>query len=381
MTRLIPLLLLTVILSACAPSTPPAPTVDADALQTQAFESVYAGLTQTALAIPTLTGTPTPQPTAIRTPPALPGGFTSTALNPLDTPHTYIQDSCQALKAKWTPGNAAPGTVVMVIMIHGLSKGAPAKSQDMNLADFKALMSDLQDQGFSAINTQQLFDFLDHNAKIPQRSVLLVQDDRHTAENFEVFRPYWNKLHWPVVNAWINANDDIGKNILPDMVALSKEGWVDFQSHGVLHLPIDPGSSDDFIHNELYGSMQAMQTNFGKAPIAHIWAGGGFTPKAVQMARQAGFKLGFTINPRGPIMFNWVPLTDDPDPMRPSFISEGSANDPLLTLPRYWDTDAREHLDAVRKISKDAAAYAEANKATELEYYDIVCAPKYGAIQ
>ena len=381
MTRLIPLLLLTVILSACAPSTPPAPTVDADALQTQAFESVYAGLTQTALAIPTLTGTPTPQPTAIRTPPALPGGFISTALNPLDTPHTYIQDSCQALKAKWTPGNAAPGTVVMVIMIHGLSKGAPAKSQDMNLADFKTLMSDLQDQGFSAINTQQLFDFLDHNAKIPQRSVLLLQDDRHTAENFEVFRPYWNKLHWPVVNAWINANDDIGKNILPDMVALSKEGWVDFQSHGVLHLPIDPGSSDDFIHNELYGSMQAMQTNFGKAPIAHIWAGGGFTPKAVQMARQAGFKLGFTINPRGPIMFNWVPLTDDPDPMRPSFISEGSANDPLLTLPRYWDTDAREHLDAVRKISKDAAAYAEANKATELEYYDIVCAPKYGAIQ
>lgn len=80
-------------------------------------------------------------------------------------------------------------------------------------------------------------------------------------------------------------------------------------------------------------------------------------------------------------MFNWVPLTDDPDPMRPSFISEGSANDPLMTLPRYWDTDARDHLDAVRKISKDAAAYAEANKATELEYYDIVCAPKYGKIQ
>ncbi len=355
--------------------------MDAGALQTQAYASVYAGLTQTALAIPTLTVTPTLPPTAIRTPPALPGGFTTTALNPLDTPHTYIQDSCQALKAKWTPGNAAPGTVVMVIMIHGLSKGAPAKSQDMNLADFKNLMSDLQDQDFTAINTQQAFDFLDHNAKIPQRSVLLIQDDRHTAENFEVFRPYWTKLHWPVVNAWINANDDIGKNILPDMVALSKEGWVDFQSHGVLHLPIDPGSSDDFIHNELYGSMQAMQTNFGKAPIAHIWAGGGFTPKAVQMARQAGFKLGFTINPRGPIMFNWVPLTDDPDPMRPSFISEGSANDPLMTLPRYWDTDARDHLDAVRKISKDAAAYAEANKATELEYYDIVCAPKYGKIQ
>ena len=126
--------------------------------------------------------------------------------------------------------------------------------------------------------------------------------------------------------------------------------------------------------------MEAIKANFGKTPIAHIWAGGGFTPKAVQMARLAGFKLAFTINPRGPIMFNWVPLTDGTDTMRPSFIAEGPSNDPLLTLPRYWDTDAREHLDEVRKIGNAAAAYAEANKATELEYYDIVCAPKYGTI-
>lgn len=369
-------------ISGCAPSPSlAAPTVDVGAAQTQAFESVYAGLTQTALAIPTLTGTPTLEPTAVRTPPALPEGFSSSELNPLDTPHTYIQDVCQSLKAKWDPHNAAPGTVVMVIMIHGLSKEAPAKPQDMNAAEFKNLLNDLHDQGFSAINTQQLFDFLDHNANIPQRSVLLLQDDRHTAQNFnEIFRPYWEKWKWPVVNAWINASDDTGRIYLPENVALSKEGWVDYQSHGVLHLPIEPGSDEDFVHNELYGSMQAMQANFSKTPIAYIWAGGGFTPKSVQVARQAGYKLGFTINPRGPLMFNWVPQTDQTDPMRPSYLAEGPSGDPLLTLPRYWDTDARAHLDTVRKIGKAAAAYAEKNKATELEYYDIVCAPTYGEI-
>ena len=381
------LIVATIFLTSCSPTTPPTPTVDVNAIQTQAFANVYAGMTLTAEAIPTLTGTPyptgtmTPEPTAVRTPPALPGQFTSTELNPLDTPHTYIQDACQVLKAKWDPNNATPGTVVMVIMIHGLSKGDPALPQDMSVANFKKLMDDLQDQNFSAINTQQLYDFLDHNAKIPERSVLLLQDDRHTAQNFnEIFRPYWEKRKWPVVNAWISANDSIGKNILPDMVALSKEGWVDYQSHGVLHFPIEPASSDDFIHSELFGAMEAMKTNFGKAPIAHIWAGGGFTPKAVQVARQAGFKLAFTINPRGPVMFNWIPLIDAADAMRPSFIAEGPSNDPLLTLPRYWDTDAREHLDNVRQIGKAAAAYAQANKATELEYYDIVCAPTYGAI-
>jgi hypothetical protein len=59
--------------------------------------------------------------------------------------------------------------------------------------------------------------------------------------------------------------------------------------------------------------------------------------------------------------------------MRPSYIPEGDVGDPLMTLPRYWDTDARFHLDDVRNIGKADTAYAEQNKATELEYYDIVC--------
>jgi hypothetical protein len=51
-----------------------------------------------------------------------------------------------------------------------------------------------------------------------------------------------------------------------------------------------------------------------------------------------------------------------------------------MVLPRFWDVDARDHLDMVRQISTDAAAYAQQNKATELEYYDILCAPKLGPI-
>jgi hypothetical protein len=31
-------------------------------------------------------------------------------------------------------------------------------------------------------------------------------------------------------------------------------------------------------------------------------------------------------------------------------------------------------------LGKDAAAYAAQNKTTELEYYDIMCAPTYGPI-
>ena len=40
-------------------------------------------------------------------------------------------------------------------------------------------MNDLHELGFQAINMQQMADFMYNNAKIPQRSVLLIVDDRH----------------------------------------------------------------------------------------------------------------------------------------------------------------------------------------------------------
>lgn len=383
------LLLLTVIAAACSPAAAPQPTPDMSAALTQVVATIQAGGTQTAEYVPSTETTapePTVAPTATRdpnrTPPALPEAFTTTLLNPLDTPHTYIQDKCQYLKSKWDPNNAAPGTVVMIIMIHGLAKGNPdpTKYQDMSISEFKKLVNDLKNQDFTAINTQQLFDFLDHNAKIPQRSVMLLQDDRHTAQNFnDIFRSYWEDWGWPVVNAYITMDER--PDLWQENAALEAEGWVDHQAHGYVHNEnITAASSEDYMRQELGKPFEMMQKYFNKTPIAYIWPGGSFTKRAVEIAREYKYKLGFTVNPRGPVMYNWVPLTDTDDPTRPSFIPEGPVGDPLMTLPRYWDTDARAHIDTVRNISDQAASYAEENRPAELEYYDIMCAPTYGAL-
>jgi hypothetical protein len=52
----------------------------------------------------------------------------------------------------------------------------------------------------------------------------------------------------------------------------------------------------------------------------------------------------------------------------------------LMTLPRYWLNEVLTSLDNVRVMGKEAAALAEKNKAIELRYYNIVCAPTYGPI-
>ena len=141
-----------------------------------------------------------------------------------------------------------------------------------------------------------------------------------------------------------------------------------------------PGVSDAYIQSELQGSIDAFKLHFNKTPIAIIWPGGGFSTHSVRIARQLGYRLGFTTSARGPVMFNWVPLGDAVTPEHGGWMPEGPMNDPLLLLPRYWDTDTIRHLDDIVKISQDAAAYSEKSKATEQEYYDIVCAPNLGPL-
>jgi len=335
--------------------------------------------TGTATASPTETLIPTA--TAIRTPPVLPVVFQTGELNPLDPPRTYISEACQYLKDKWTSTNSAPGTVLMPIMFHSISKEGETNANQVSLKDFSILMRDLKSQEFEAVTMQQAADFLNHNAKIPPRSVLLIVDDRHYAQYFnEFFRQYHEEWGWPVVNAFISHPDTL-QVVWDENTALEQEGWVDHQAHGVIHnIPINPGSSDEYILGELQGSIAAFQQHFGKTPIAFVWPGGGFTPRAAELASQTGYQLGFTVNPRGPVMYNWVPLGESSDPNRPYFMPEGQVQNPLMVLPRYWDTDADKHIDIVRRIGQEGAKYADAAKATELEYYDIVCAPQFGQI-
>ena len=334
---------------------------------------------------PTPTLTPAPSATAIRTPPALPAPFQSLLQRPVDPPHTYIANTCQYLQDKWSSQNSLPGTIVIPLMFHSIMKpGDSIGANQISQKQFTELMGGLESRGFEAITTAQLADFLEHNARIPARSVLLIVDDRHHAEYFnQYFRPWWVGDKWPVVNAWISASrDNLDAALWTEQEGLNAEGWVDYQAHGVVHnTPMWPGASDAYILGELQGSIEAFKAHFNKVPVAIIWPGGGFSQRSVEIARQLGYRLGLTTNARGPLMFNWVPLGDQITPVHgDSWQPEGPINDPLMVLPRYWDTDALNHLDDIVKISQDAAAYAEQNKATEQEYYDIVCAPSLGPL-
>jgi len=302
------------------------------------------------------------------TEPALPlTTFQSRYLNPLDTPRTYIQDSCMYLINRWNRLNARPGTVVMVI----------AFNEDI-LYDFDRIMEQLHGQGFKAINTQQLLTFMERNGKIPPRSVLLIQDNSHSMDDFKRFRDYWDMWNWPVVNGWVSEPDTTDA-LWEENIEMEREGWVDHQSQGfIAGTLLSDDSSKTVISRELKGSISAFAERYAKNPIAIIWPGGGFGQRPVEAARQLGYQLGFSSNSRGPVMYNWVPLADEFDPKRPTYIPEGGIKDPLMTLPRYSPDQVLDAIDMVRVTGNEASEFARNNKTTELEYYTTVCEPIYG---
>ncbi|MDP1779397.1 MAG: hypothetical protein Q8K73_03910, partial [Anaerolineales bacterium] len=208
---LLNLSLLVLLLAGCQPK--PAAT-DPAIIQTTAFETALAQISIPTASSPqgeTQLPTEPPVPTATlpRTPPALPATYQTSILKSHDIPRTYIADTCEYLQNKWNPNNSAPGTVVMIIMFHGINKGE-ANGDDITVTQHNKLMNDLYEMGFGAINMQQMADFMYNNARIPQRSVLLIVDDRHFAQYFkDHFRPYYEQWGWQVVNGYIGIDERV----------------------------------------------------------------------------------------------------------------------------------------------------------------------------
>jgi len=413
------LILLVLILAGCAgQASPPSPTLNAtqffqNALLTATY-AVHPQATATPSITPSVTPSvtpvpPTPTPKKLGPAPTLPVAFTSALLDPwAGTPHTYIEDTCQYLKMKWDPNNSVPGTLVMPIMFHSITDDSLplAEDTDIHHSDLMILLKHANDIGYKTITTQQLVDFLYHNAKIPMKSMILIVDDRRPGVFRLAFGPFLEKYHWTLTLAWPVADTDSkpASNVLGEtftslwqqMEAYAATGYIDMQSHGYIHnIVIDNYSTDAFINHEMVDSHTVLQQHFyckdfktGQAipdcqstqPLAYIWPGGGFSKRGVEIGLTAGYQIGFTINPRGPVMFNWIPQSDAKDPRYPAFIPEGPAGDPLMTLPRYWPQNAAQKMDELLDISRQAAAYAAQNKDTELTYYDIKCADMLGPI-
>ncbi|MEN6410001.1 MAG: polysaccharide deacetylase family protein [Anaerolineaceae bacterium] len=319
----------------------------------------------------TATPSPQPSPTAIpptptitATLPAPPPIFQAKGLRSGVEPQTYLTDVCEALRLRWDPERSEPGTIVVPIMFHSIAEPGRVIKDDTTITEqyFADIMAHAEALGFETITTAQLVDFLQNNAKIPPRSMMLILDDRRPGVT-ERFIPYLEKNDWTLTLAWINANNDA--TLWKRMEGLASTGHLDVQSHGYNHVYIVPETPLDIVREELEKPIDLIQEHFGARPLAVVWPGGNFTPTSVEMAQDDGYQVGFTAFSRGPIMFNWIPLGEP----------ERAIQNPVMVLPRFWSTAAWVNLDEAVQIAEQAKAAAEAERPQEEAWLKQYCSP------
>lgn len=364
------LLIISLALAACAPAQPAPAAATPTRTQLTSAPATLIPVTPSPSPLPP-TATLAPSPTPTRIPPATvtpaPQVSFQTKLISGALPEPYLQDACQVIAFRWDPKNSAPGTVVVPVMFHSIAKNDRPIADDTTISEeyFQRFIEHAHRLGFETITSAQLVDFLQKNARIPARSLLMIVDDRKRGEFFETyFFPALKKYHWTVTNAWI-AHPDTPAYLWKENEALLPSGLIDFQAHGVIHnTPIDENVTEAYARNEIYGAIQPIQDHFGKRPIAFIWPRGLFTPQAVQMAQEAGYQVGFTAYARGPLLFNWIPLGAG---------AERSTGNPLMVMPRYWSTTAIAALEESLQVSTAAQAFYQQQRASDLAYYQQYC--------
>jgi len=414
----VPLLVITLLLG-CAGQNIAQPQLN----PTQVFESALltatfaiVNPTQTLTPAPTNTPAPTPTPTItpwVGPPPELPATFQTTisgAVGPDSSPHTYIADPCQFLLKRLDPNNSSPGTVVMPVMFHSVAEDyrVLTQAQDVHHEDMVRFLEHARETGWQTITTRELVAFLENNAKIPARSLIIIVDDRRPGVVREQFWPYLQEYGWTLTLGWLigptdgqaasylkSVPDENFTSLWQQMESYNSSGLLDIQDHGFNHMPaMAEGTSDEYIRHELVDSRKVLQDHFycknyqtgeidpnctTDQPLAIIWPGGSFSKRSVEIARQAGYHVGFTTSPRGPVMFNWIPQGDT-NTNTPSWLPEGYIGDPLMTLPRYWSLDAAERLDDVANVGEEAALAASQSHQQEVDYYNYNCQKNLGPL-
>jgi peptidoglycan/xylan/chitin deacetylase (PgdA/CDA1 family) len=254
---------------------------------------------------------------------------------------------------------------VVPIMFHGIRAAGKEllEGDDTSITEeqFQSFVWYASQNGYQTITAAQLKDFLLKNARIPQRSMIMIIDDRRpgTVENYLL--PAAIQHDWTITLGWLIGNT--GKELWAWMERLNASGRLDVQSHGYNHVYITEQTAEDVIREEIFNPIAVLEQHFGQRPVAFIWPGGNFTSLAISIAQESGFQLGFTAYSRGPLMFNWIPQGEE----------ERAMANPLMTLPRSWSTDQTLPLDIGIQVSAAALAEAVQNYPQEASYYRMYC--------
>lgn len=195
-----------------------------------------------------------------------------------------------------------PNRLVHVFCYHNIT-ARPTNDYDVSVASFTAQLKILQKAGYRSISCRQLADYLANVKDIPDKSVLITFDDGW-ASVAKVAHPLLDKYGFTatvfLITGSVGSRAHLSWNDVKELAAAGYE----FGSHTATHPNLvhqDPNQAAAVhatkVRREFEESYRVLEEKLGAPPVAVAYPNGNYDDLSITAARNAGYRLGFTIDP------------------------------------------------------------------------------------
>lgn len=166
-------------------------------------------------------------------------------------------------------------------------------SLTMEVAHFRQQMKYLCDEGYTTINLDQLYDYLEHGTPLPPKPILITFDDGYI-DNYKEAFPILKEYHMKATLFMIGDAIDTPRFLSAEQLLEMDANGFSIESHTYTHRPLVKLSPEE-IEQELQRSRIVLESLLGH-PVRYIAYPGGFANETIKkLTAENGYRLAFTV--------------------------------------------------------------------------------------
>lgn len=150
----------------------------------------------------------------------------------------------------------------------------------------------INDKYYVTITMTELYDHIENNKPIPEKSILITFDDGYMNNYTEAF-PMLKELNMTATIFCVGNSLDGSYYLSEEAIKEMSDYGIDIESHTVNHVHLDTMSYDEQLL-ELKNSKNILEKITGKEVLSLAYPFGDYNDNTIKAAKDAGYKMGFT---------------------------------------------------------------------------------------
>lgn len=180
---------------------------------------------------------------------------------------------------------------IPVLYYHSVDKNA-ANEVTITPEKLQEQLDYINDNNYVTITMTELYDHIENNKPIPEKSILITFDDGYMNNYTEAF-PMLKELNMTATIFCVGNSLDGSYYLSEEAIKEMSDYGIDIESHTVNHVHLDTMSYDEQLL-ELKNSKNILEKITGKEVLSLAYPFGDYNDNTIKAAKDAGYKMGFT---------------------------------------------------------------------------------------